>query len=65
MASPYDGRGEFEVRIARRALNPNYREDSALHQTSQRFIEQDVTIVTLDVEQWRKVQAAIVEALRS
>lgn len=64
MGNPYDGRGEYEVRIARRIANPNYREDSSLHQTSQRFIEQDVTIVTLDAEQWKAVQAAIVEALR-
>lgn len=54
---------DYELRIERRTANPTWREDSALHHTSSRWIEQQVTLVTLNEEQWRKIQAAIVAAL--
>jgi hypothetical protein len=53
---------DYELRITRRAPNPDYRAKSSYNSEPQ-FLEHNVTLVTLDADQWQRVQRAIVEAL--
>ncbi len=56
---------EYELRIERRVVNPEWSPKRGPYDREvEPYLERAVTNVTLDPEQWRKVQAAIVEALK-
>jgi hypothetical protein len=53
---------DFELRITRRVPNPAFKKNSS-YNNEPMFLEHEVTLVTLDAEQWQRVQSVIVEAL--
>jgi len=56
---------EYELRIERRVVNPEWSPKRGPYDREvEPYLERNVSLVTLDPDQWRKVQAAIVEALK-
>ncbi len=56
---------EYELRIERRVVNPEWSPKCGPYDREvEPYLGRAVTTVTLDPDQWRKVQAAIVEALK-
>lgn len=65
---------DYEVIITRRVTNPDWKEPVNQGEIMrrlygneggpERYLSQTVTTVTLNADQWRDVQAAIVEALK-
>ena len=54
----------YLVQITRQVPNPDYPTKSVHYSEVGQFLSREVTTVTLDSDQWRKVQAAIVEVLK-
>lgn len=56
---------EYLISITRLELNPEWTPARGPYDREvERYLRNEVTTSTLDADQWRKVQAAIVEALK-
>jgi hypothetical protein len=56
---------EYIVSITRRVPNPDWKPPSPYSRDEPpQFLEETVTTVTLDADQWKAVQRAIVEGLK-